>query len=333
MSSVYITSAEGHSGKSTVALGVVDLLLRQGRRVGVFRPIARSTTERDYVLDLLLNIEGVHTGYEQALGVTYDEVHADPDAALSRIIDRYKAVEASSDVVVIIGSDYTDVGTPTELGYNARIAANLGAPVLLVLGGRVAQGSDERLGQADARTPSDLHQLGEVTVGSLHAEHADLIGIVVNRADPERLDEIVSAVASAAPLIEAGAPLAEPVAPRVEPGAPLVGPGAPLVEPVETRSPLAEPGAPLVEPVETRSEFGFRQAQPAAGSTQPAAGSAQPAVGSAQPAVGAAQPAVGAAPAGRAPVWAIPEDPVLVAPSVASIMASVDGALVSGDPE
>ena len=285
MSSVYITSAEGHSGKSTVALGVVDLLLRQGRRVGVFRPIARSTTERDYVLDLLLNIDGVHTGYEQALGVTYDAVHADPDAALSRIIDRYKAVEASSDVVVIIGSDYTDVGTPTELGYNARIAANLGAPVLLVLGGRVAQGSDERLGQADARTPSDLHQLGEVTVGSLHAEHADLIGIVVNRADPERLDEIVSAVASAAPLIEAGAPLVEPV-------------------------------APLVEPVETRSEFGFRQAQPA--------------VGAAQPAVVAAPPT---APAGRAPVWAIPEDPVLVAPSVASIMASVDGALVSGDPE
>jgi phosphate acetyltransferase len=38
-------------------------------------------------------------------------------------------------------------------------------------------------------------------------------------------------------------------------------------------------------------------------------------------------------PAGRAPVWALPEDPVLVAPSVASIMASVDGALVSGDPE
>ena len=241
MSSVYITSAEGHSGKSTIALGVVDLLLRQGRRVGVFRPIARSTTERDYVLDLLLKLDGVETGYEQALGVTYDDVHADPDAALSRIIDRYKAVEASSDVVVIVGSDYTDVGTPTELGYNARIAANLGSPVLLVLGGRVARGADERLGQADARTPSDIRQLTEVAVVSLHAEHAELIAVVVNRADPERIDDIVRAVTSA----------------------------------------------------------------------MPAEGTAD----------------------SRPGVWAIPEDPVLVAPSVASIMASVDGELVSGDPQ
>jgi phosphate acetyltransferase len=249
--SVYITSAEGHSGKSTIALGVVDLLLRQGRKVGVFRPIARSTTERDYVLDLLLKMDGVQTDYEHALGVTYDDVHADPDAALSQIIDRYKAVEASSDVVVVVGSDYTDVGTPTELGYNARIAANLGAPVLLVLGGRTAQGADERLGQADARTPSDVHQLAEVAVSSLRAEHADLLAVVVNRADPSRLEEIAAAAGDA-----------------VAPGRERNIPGR---------------------------EYNPRD--------------------------------------GDAVVWAIPEDPLLVAPSVASIMASVDGTLVSGDPE
>ncbi|MHA7987377.1 phosphate acetyltransferase [Rathayibacter sp. CAU 1779] len=234
MKSVYITSAEGRSGKSTIALGVVDLLLRQGRTVGVFRPIARSASERDYVLDLLLGLDGVQTGYEQALGVTYEDVHADPDAALGRIIDRYKAVEASSDVVVIVGSDFTDVGTPTELGFNARIAANLGAPVLLVLGGRIAQGSDERLGQADARTPADLHQLAEVTVASLRAEHADLLGVVVNRADPNALPAIADAVHMAA-----------------------------------------------------ESTI----------------------------------------------VWTIPEDPMLVAPAVRAIMASVDGELLRGDPE
>ena len=243
MKSIYVTSAEGRSGKSTVALGVVDLLLRQGRAVGVFRPIARSTTERDYVLDLLLGFDGVQTGYDQAIGVTYDDVHADPDAALSRIIDRYKVVEATSDVVVIVGSDYTDVGSPTELGYNARIAANLGAPVLLVLGGRVAQGADERLGQADARSASEVRQLTEVAVSSLRAEHADLIAVVVNRADTERLDGIAVAVGD-------------------------------VVAPENLPRRDDEPG-----------------------------------------------------------VWVLPEDPMLVAPSVASIMASVDGALVSGDPE
>ncbi|HRA51105.1 MAG TPA: AAA family ATPase, partial [Actinotalea sp.] len=36
--SIYITSAEGDTGKSTIALGVVDLLTRSVQKVGVFRP-------------------------------------------------------------------------------------------------------------------------------------------------------------------------------------------------------------------------------------------------------------------------------------------------------
>ena len=41
--SIYVTSTEGDTGKSTVALGLVDLLTRTVQKVGVFRPIARST--------------------------------------------------------------------------------------------------------------------------------------------------------------------------------------------------------------------------------------------------------------------------------------------------
>src|SRR4029453_3081171 len=186
---IYICSAEGNTGKSTVALGALDTLTRRAARVGVFRPISRSTEERDYVLDLLLAHEGVvPLEYEDAIGVSYDDVHADPDAALATIVQRFKAVEDRCDAVVIIGSDFTDVGSPTELGYNARIAPNLGAPVLLVLGGRVGQGRgrSERLGHADARTADELAQLTELAVEELAREHATLLGVVVNRADPER---------------------------------------------------------------------------------------------------------------------------------------------------
>ena len=49
---IYIASAEGHTGKSSVALGLLETLSRTIERVGVFRPISRSTTERDYVLEL-----------------------------------------------------------------------------------------------------------------------------------------------------------------------------------------------------------------------------------------------------------------------------------------
>lgn len=202
--SIYLCSAEGNTGKSTVALGTLDTLIHRATRVGVFRPVARSTAERDYVLELLLGHDGViDLAYDDAIGVGYDEVHADPDAALATIVRRFKAVEARCDVVVILGSDYTDVASPTELAFNARIAANLGAPVLLVLGGRAQHPGVLTAGHTDhahgdeARTPDELAQLAELAIEELEREHATLLGIVVNRADPEALDAIVAEVRAA----------------------------------------------------------------------------------------------------------------------------------------
>ncbi|WP_448712285.1 phosphate acetyltransferase [Microbacterium profundi] len=233
--SIYITSAEGHTGKSTIALGVLDALMRVTPRVGVFRPIARSSAEPDYVLELLLAHDGVHLDYEASIGVTYDDVRDDPDRALATIVSRFKAVEAQCDAVVIIGSDYTDVASPAELGYNARIAANLGAPVLLVLSGRDQQGGGEQLGTSTARTADAVGQIAALALAELHDERAELFAVIVNRADPDALQQSVDAVRSA-------------------------------------------------------------QAE-------------------------------------RTPVWAIPEDRTLVAPSIRGILAAVDGRLIKGDPD
>jgi len=189
--SIYITSAEGHSGKSSIALGVLDTLSHEVERVGVFRPIARSITERDYVLDLLLQHDGVDLDYDECVGVTYDDVHDDPDAALQKIVERYKSVEQQCDAVVIVGSDYTDVGSPTELGYNARIAANLGAPVLLVLTGRSV---DESRG----RTAAEMRQIAELSLPELTNAHASILAVVANRADADNLDAISAALGDVA---------------------------------------------------------------------------------------------------------------------------------------
>lgn len=244
--SIYITSAEGHSGKSTVALGVLDALSHATPRVGVFRAIARSTVERDYVLEMLLDHDGVDLPYDECIGVTYDDVRQDPDAALATIVERYKAVEAQCDAVVIVGSDYTDVGSPAELAYNARIAANLGAPVLLVLGGRSAQNETqpEQLGSSLARTPAEMGQITDLALAELAHGRAKLFAVVANRADPVRTDETIEAI---------------------------------------RRSVHVHLGA--------------------SATTTPV------------------------------PVWAIPEDRYLVAPSIRGIMRSVDGELIAGDPD
>lgn len=171
--SIYVTSAEGATGKSTVALGVVDLLTHSVERVGVFRPIARSTTQPDYVLEMLLEHDGVDLTYEDCIGVTYEEVHADADAALTKIVQRYGAIAAQCDAVVIVGSDYTDVASPTELAFNARIAVNLGAPVLLVV-----RGAD--------RSPAEIGQIVDVALLELRQTRAEVVGVIGNRvAEPD----------------------------------------------------------------------------------------------------------------------------------------------------
>jgi phosphate acetyltransferase len=187
---IYVTSAEGHTGKSTIALGVLETLAREAGRVGVFRPIARSTSEPDYVLQMLLEHDTADLEYDDCIGVTYDHVHLDPDGALTEIVARFAAVERQCDAVVILGSDFTDVGSPTELSYNARIAANLGAPVLLVLGGRMSEGGG-------ARTPDDMRQIVELTTAELREQHAGLLAVIVNRADPDQLAEIGTSVQAA----------------------------------------------------------------------------------------------------------------------------------------
>ncbi|MBH0130967.1 phosphate acetyltransferase [Salinibacterium sp. NK8237] len=224
---IYITSIEGHAGKSTIALGLLDTLSREAKSLGVFRPVARTSDERDYVLEMLLGHEAVNLSYDEAVGVGYDDVHADPELALSRIIERFKAVEAQCDVVVIVGSDYTDVGSPTELSYNARVAANLGAPVLLVLGGQSEDG--------ESRSPADMAQVYSIAHQELDAAHARLVGVIVNRSDPDFMTDIIAGVSSA------------------------VGDDT--------------------------------------------------------------------------PVWAIPEDPFLIAPSLASLLTAVDGELLRGDDD
>ncbi|MFN3707547.1 phosphate acetyltransferase [Microcella sp.] len=220
---LYITSAEGNSGKSTVALGVLNALSSRVQRVGVFRPIARVSPERaaarasgviggrgegdrDYVLETLLAHDGVDLEYDECIGVSYDEVHADPDAALATIVERYRAVERQCDAVVIVGSDYTDVSTPTEFTVNARIAANLGAPVVLVIGGRASGASGGRgLAESGPRTPDEVRRAAEAAVTELAHEHATLLAVVANRADAERLDDICAELSTLAPNAVVGA--------------------------------------------------------------------------------------------------------------------------------
>jgi phosphate acetyltransferase len=187
--SVYVASVEGHTAKSVLALGMVQALKGNNLRVGIFRSVTPDA-ENDHVLKLLLSQLGEEISYQDSIGVSYKEVHESPERALAKIITRYRAQAKKFDAMVVIGSDYKDVVGTTELSFNAKVAANMAAPVVMVLSGRQAYSSSEHLGQAAARSVSDLAQMAELSLSEMKNENAKLLAIAVNRAEPSDTQQI-----------------------------------------------------------------------------------------------------------------------------------------------
>ncbi|GAC1634554.1 MAG: phosphate acetyltransferase [Mycobacterium sp.] len=178
---IYIASPEGDTGKSTIALGILHRLAATVAKVGVFRPITRLGEDRDYILELLLAHTTAGLSYDECVGVSYQQLHEDPDAALGDIVDRFHHVADQCDAVLIVGSDYTDVATPSELSMNARIAVNLGAPVVLAV-------------KAKDRTPAQVAQVVELCITELATKHAHTVAVVANRCDPDQLSAVAEAL-------------------------------------------------------------------------------------------------------------------------------------------
>ncbi len=193
--SVYIASSEGFTGKSAVALGLLDALTREVDSVGIFRPLTTSSgsDDVDLIVDLLVNQPGISQTYEEAIGVTYDAAREDADEALHVIVERFGQLSDRFDVILVVGSDYTDVATGTELSFNAKIAANLGSPVVLVVHGR-------------ERTPEQILAAAESAIAELRANHVHTVAVIANRVDHDAAEAIRSMLKGLPDVVTAAIP-------------------------------------------------------------------------------------------------------------------------------
>ena len=186
--SIYLTTTEPHCGKSLVSLGIVDMLLRRTRRVGVFRPVisSESPDKRDKNIDLLLQHFKLNIDYEDTYAWTVHEVsdllaQRKVDEILSRIIEKYMALERRFDFILCIGSDLTSESSTFEFDINVAVAQSLGSPVLLV-----ASGAKDDI--------DDIISPILLAVDAFQAKGSQILGIVVNRADPVQIYPITSAL-------------------------------------------------------------------------------------------------------------------------------------------
>jgi phosphate acetyltransferase len=177
---LYVTGMEPRSGKSVVALGVMELLSARVERLGFFRPIVPSKAERDPQLEL------VRRRYQ--LDASYEEMHAlaEEDASelsyeelRGRVVEAYKALERTCDFVLCEGTDFGGAAA-LAFGRNADLANELGAPVLVVVRGATRA---ETLASVRAAR------------GSLGHKGCTVFGVAVNRVPPEHFAEVAAALA------------------------------------------------------------------------------------------------------------------------------------------
>ncbi|MGB2569744.1 phosphate acetyltransferase [Micromonospora citrea] len=183
--SVYLTSVGSGGGKSTIALGLAELLSRQVERIGVFRPLVAGT-EPDPILALLTDRYRIDLPQDALTGATYAEASAlvadgRREELISRIVERYRDLERRCPAVVVVGSDFADGGEgagPRELAFNARLATEFGSVVVPVLDG-FGQ-SPETVAAAARGAYHDLDDLG-----------ATVLAVIANRVhEPMRLPEL-----------------------------------------------------------------------------------------------------------------------------------------------
>ena len=182
--SLFIATTDRYSGKSLVSLGITDLVLRRTSRVGVFRPIisAQHAGDRDKNIDLLLSHFKLDLPYESTWGFLLRDAadligQGRYDEIVDTIIEKYKTLEAHCDFILCIGSDLEGDAAALEFDFNADIARNPGTPVLLV-----ASGAN--------RDPAGVVNTARAALDAYEERSARVMGLIVNRADPEHLDEL-----------------------------------------------------------------------------------------------------------------------------------------------
>ena len=189
MTGLYLAGTEARSGKSAVAVGLVSRLARRHGRVGVFRPVVQGG-DRDELLRVLLQEAHTDLAPADAWGVTHDVLHDDHEHALGVVVDRYHDVAQGHDIVLVVGSDFSDVVAPTEFATNARIAADLGIPLVLVAPAR-------------DRGARELAAGASVAVAAARQVHAHVGGVVVNQVpegDRESLLDLLGTRLGALPV-------------------------------------------------------------------------------------------------------------------------------------
>lgn len=186
--SVFIATAQPFSGKSILALGLVDMLLAKGQKVGYFKPIINQSPsiKPDSHIETLTDYFKLSLDYNRCYAFTREEANAliengRQGEIIDTIIEKYKQLESDYDFTIIEGSDFLGEGTAFEFDANIAIAKNLGTPVIAVVSG-------------ENKSIAQLLNSAAVTVQNFTSRKVEVLALVINKVDEADVTALQNAI-------------------------------------------------------------------------------------------------------------------------------------------
>ncbi len=181
---IYIATNQPYSGKSVLALGLLNMLSGKTKKVAYFKPIIYRPNENveDHHIKMISSYFKFNTPYESMYAFTREEVlqhrAAGNDAfVIDTIIEKFKLLEEQSDFVVVEGTDFLKDGVSFDFDANIAIAKNLGIPVILLVSGE------------DSTLEETSNNLLAATK-SFSDKEIQVLAAVVNKANPTLIDSL-----------------------------------------------------------------------------------------------------------------------------------------------
>ena len=181
---LYIAGIELRSGKSLVALGLMELLSRRISNVGYFRPVIPGGPEPDNNIRLIQSRYDLNLDFVEMYAYNHDvaqsmSTRGQQDTVFKTILAKYRALTDKCKFVLCEGTDFTGVSSAFEFDFNAEVANNLGCPVLVLVNGR-------------DKTLEAIYETVRVARESFQSKGCTILATIVNRVDPTRMKQIDS---------------------------------------------------------------------------------------------------------------------------------------------
>jgi len=182
---LFVAATRQNDGKSTICLGLLQVLRERYHRVGFMKPVGQHYVEQEgYKVDedvvLMRDVCGMKNNLKDMNPITVERGFTERyiekgglEKYVKMIKDSYARISQNKELMLIEGTGHAGVGAVFDLS-NASVARLLGSKVILISTGGIGRPIDEIM----------------INKALFDQEGVEIVGVVINKVLPEKYEKV-----------------------------------------------------------------------------------------------------------------------------------------------